>query len=206
MNSLQPLTGIQPLIPTGTFASVGPRGRGPQVVVVPVYVPTAIYSVAADVAAGGYGTANLVDLGVNPSGMQIPDQYAGPQYPPDPPVTYAQLAPPATPSSAFDSPPVYSEQVVPQADNPASSYPPATTQTVPAGGSNAPGPADVSYTLLAFKDHAFFAVTDYWVENNRLSYITNYGTTGTAALDQLDLNLTLKLNNDRGVKFELHEK
>jgi hypothetical protein len=176
----QPVSGIQPLIPTGTFASVGPsttRGRASQVVVVPVYVPVGVYPAGAMVSGYG-GDANTAQ--------------AADQYPPDTPGTYAQAA----------ALPVYSEQM----DSQAPAYPPNTAQSAPPSDSNAPGPADVSYTLLAFKDHSIFAVTDYWVDNNRLNYVTNYGTTGTAALDQLDLSLTLKLNNDHGVTFELHGK
>jgi len=63
-----------------------------------------------------------------------------------------------------------------------------------------------SYTLLVFKDHSIFAATDYWVENNRLSYVTSFGKSSSIALDQLDLEFTLKLNNERNVKFELREK
>ena len=190
----QPLTGIQPLIPTGTITSIGPpvaRGRRSQVVVVPVYVPMAVYPLAAGAVVSGYGAASFVD----PNAGQGPDSSAVQQYPPDGSAAYAQAAPP----------PVYSEQVV-QPDNQAPAYPPTTAQAAPPSNPSTPSPADVSYTLLAFKDHSFFAVTDYWVENNRLTYVTNYGTTGSAALDQLDLNLTLKLNNDRGVTFELHGK
>ncbi len=190
---MQPLPGFQPLIPTGSSAFNSPRrwrDRGSQVVVVPM----AVYPMPAGAVIGGYGAANYVDPGVDPNAAAGPDSSAGQQYPPDP-AMYAQSAPP----------PVYSEQLPPP-DNQAPSYPPTAAPATPANGANDSGAADVSYTLLAFKDHSFFAVTDYWVENNRLSYITNYGTTGTAALDRLDLTLTVKLNNERGVTFELHEK
>jgi hypothetical protein len=176
---VQPLTGIQPLIPTGTFATIGPRGRASQVVVIPVYVP---YPVAGTVS--GPAAADVANPGVDPNAGQVLQQYAGQQNPPE--TAYSQ------------APAVYSEQTAPPDQE--SAYPPARSAP------DTPGPADVSYTLLAFKDHSFFAVTDYWVENNRLSYVTNYGTPGSAALDQLDLSLTVKLNDDRGVTFELHGK
>ena len=167
--SVQPLAGIQPLIPTGTVNTMGPapaRGHGSQVWVVPVYVPVAVYP-GSSYMAGAY-----LEPGGDPNAAQVADQPAPQQYAP-----------------------VYSTQTAPP-DN----------EVTPPGDSNNPSPADVPYTLLAFKDHSFFAVTDYWVENNRLNYVTNYGTTGSAALDQLDLSLTLKLNTDRGVAFELHGK
>ncbi len=87
----------------------------------------------------------------------------------------------------------------PQRSAPPSADPePATPRT--------PGPADVAYTLLAFKDHSFFAVTEYWVANDRIVYVTNYGENGSAPLSTLDQALTAKLNNERGVNFELHFK
>jgi hypothetical protein len=187
----QPLTGIQPLIPTGTFASIGPnapRGRASQVVVVPMYI-----GYPAGGVVSGSSAADFASPGVDPNAGQILQQYAAQQYPPDP--AYAQGNPP----------PVYSEQTAPPQDDSAPAYPPTTARVAPPNDPT-PGPADVSYTLLAFKDHSFFAVTDYWVENNRLTYVTNYGTNGSAALDQLDLSLTLKLNEDRGIGFELHGK
>jgi len=66
--------------------------------------------------------------------------------------------------------------------------------------------ADVAYTLIAFKDHSIYAVVDYWMENNRLNYVTNYGATSSVALDKIDMALTEQLNGDRNMKFELHEK
>jgi hypothetical protein len=183
--TVQPLTGTQPLIPTGTINNtigLSSARRISQVVVVPVYVPVGIYPNAA-----GYMAGALIDPGADPNAAPAAE-------PLDQPATYAQAGPP----------PVYSEQTAPpDAQGPA--YPQNLERTAPSDP-NAPSPADVPYTLLAFKDHSFFTVTDYWVENNRLTYITNYGTTGSAALDQLDLSLTLKLNNDRGVTFELHGK
>jgi hypothetical protein len=176
-STVQPLTGVQPLIPTGTFASIGPRGRASQVVVIPVYVP---YPVAGTIA--GPSAGDVASPSADPNAGQV-QQYA------------TQNA-----EQAYAQPPaLYSEQTAPVQE---AEYPPITARSAP----DTPGPADVSYTLLAFKDHSFFAVTDYWVENNRLSYVTNYGTPGSAALDQLDLSLTVKLNDDRGVTFELHGK
>jgi hypothetical protein len=66
--------------------------------------------------------------------------------------------------------------------------------------------ADVVYTLIAFKDHSIYAVVDYWLENNKLSYVTNYGATSSVSLDKIDLPLTEQLNGDRSTKFDPHEK
>jgi hypothetical protein len=70
-----------------------------------------------------------------------------------------------------------------------------------------PNPAtEVTYSLLAFKDHSIYAVVDYWLENNKVNYVTNYGASGSVALDKIDIDLTVQLNGERNTKFELHEK
>jgi hypothetical protein len=69
----------------------------------------------------------------------------------------------------------------------------------------APNPAsEVSYTLIASKDHSIYVVVDYWLQNNRVNYVTNYGSQGWIAADKIDLELTEQLNGNR--KFEPHEK
>jgi len=61
-------------------------------------------------------------------------------------------------------------------------------------------------TLLVFKNHSIYAVTDYWVEDGRVHYVTSYGSQDSASVDQLDLEFTRKLNDERSVKFELKPK
>lgn len=61
-------------------------------------------------------------------------------------------------------------------------------------------------TLLVFKNHSIYAVSDYWVENGRVYYVTSYGAQDSASTDQLDLDFTRKLNDERSVKFELKPK
>jgi len=60
--------------------------------------------------------------------------------------------------------------------------------------------------LLVFKDSSIAAVTDYWLEEGRLHYITS-GTRETAVpLERVDLEMTAQLNWERGAKFALHPK
>jgi hypothetical protein len=61
-------------------------------------------------------------------------------------------------------------------------------------------------TLLVFKNHSIYAVTDYWLEDGRIHYVTSYGAQDSASTDQLDLDFTRKLNDERSVKFELKPK
>lgn len=58
-------------------------------------------------------------------------------------------------------------------------------------------------TLLVFKDHSIYAVTEYWKEGDRLCYVTSYGSQNCVSLDLLDLEFTKRLNEERSVKFEL---
>jgi hypothetical protein len=64
-------------------------------------------------------------------------------------------------------------------------------------------PASKPITLLAFKDHSIYAVTDYWKEGGRIYYVTSYGGTNNVPIDQVDQDFTKRLNAERGVAFEL---
>ena len=81
-----------------------------------------------------------------------------------------------------------------------------STPSVPEPMPSKTEPSEVPYALLAFKDHSIYVATDYWLENNRLQYVTNYGASNSAALDLIDMDLTIKLNEARGVKFDLRSK
>ncbi len=70
----------------------------------------------------------------------------------------------------------------------------------------APPEPDTPLTLIAFKDHSVYAVSDYWVEDGRLFYITNYGAKNSVAVDHLDLDVTAKLNDGRGTALDLNRK
>ncbi len=67
-------------------------------------------------------------------------------------------------------------------------------------------PASKTLTLLVFKDHSIYAVTDYWVEGDRLHYVTSYGGHNSIALDELDLDFTKRLNEERHIKFDLKKE
>lgn len=58
-------------------------------------------------------------------------------------------------------------------------------------------------TLLVFKNHSIYAVTDYWLEAGQLHYVTSYGGRNAVALEQIDLEMTVRLNWERGVEFVL---
>jgi hypothetical protein len=65
---------------------------------------------------------------------------------------------------------------------------------------------DQEITMLVLKEGISFAVTDYWVENGKLGYVTTYGRENIIDLDQVDLDQTVKLNSLRGVPFVLRPR
>ena len=56
-----------------------------------------------------------------------------------------------------------------------------------------------SLTLLALRNETIYAVTDYWLDGDRLDYLLPSGNRGICALKELDLVRTTQLNSERGV-------
>ena len=50
-------------------------------------------------------------------------------------------------------------------------------------------------TTLVLKEGISFGVIDYWVDGDKLGYVTTYGIEKTIDLDRLDLDKTVKLNS-----------
>ncbi len=59
--------------------------------------------------------------------------------------------------------------------------------------------------LVAFKSGSIYSATEYWLEEDTLHYLTSYGAHNQASLDQLDLELTVRLNRERGLDFRLEK-
>lgn len=59
--------------------------------------------------------------------------------------------------------------------------------------------ASKSLTLLALRNETIYAVTDYWLDGDRLDYLLPSGNRGICALNELDLVRTTQLNSERGV-------
>ena len=59
--------------------------------------------------------------------------------------------------------------------------------------------ASKSLTLLALRNETIYAVTDYWLDGDRLDYLLPSGNHGICALNELDLARTTQLNSERGV-------
>ena len=61
-------------------------------------------------------------------------------------------------------------------------------------------------TLLILKDGQAYAVTNYWIEADRLVYVASDGTRQTLPPDEIDFQMTVRLNWERGVPFVLRPK
>jgi hypothetical protein len=120
---------------------------------------------------------------------------AGYDYNPSPNVTVIY---PANPQTA----PVYTTPAVPVIRN-YDQY----GQEVPPGVSTAPlAPPSSSGSpiyLIATKDQAIRAAASYWVVGRTLHYVTLQHEEKTIPLDSLDRSLTMDLNRERRVPFQL---
>lgn len=61
-------------------------------------------------------------------------------------------------------------------------------------------------TLLVLKNQTIFAVTDYWLEDGRIFYVTSTGKQDSIAVRDLDWEMTTQLNAERGVEFVLRSE
>jgi hypothetical protein len=61
-------------------------------------------------------------------------------------------------------------------------------------------------TLLMLKDGRAYVATNYWIEGGQLVYVLADGTQQVVTLDELDFQMTAKLNRERGVTFALRSK
>jgi hypothetical protein len=74
-----------------------------------------------------------------------------------------------------------------------------TSQTVQPTAMPESHGAAKSLTLLALRNETIYAVTDYWLDGDRLDYLLPSGNRGICALNELDLVRTTQLNSERGV-------
>jgi len=61
-------------------------------------------------------------------------------------------------------------------------------------------------TLLALKNEIIYAVTQYWVDGDYISYLRPSGASGDLSLDKLDWARTTQLNSERGVSVTLRAR
>lgn len=61
-------------------------------------------------------------------------------------------------------------------------------------------------TLLQLRDGSMYGLVYYWVEDGQLHYTTTYGGRDCLELDRIDLEKTIQLNAERGIRFVLRSK
>jgi len=76
------------------------------------------------------------------------------------------------------------------------------------GQSSAPSAvkAEQPVTLLQLRDGSMYGLTRYWVEEDRLHYVTDYGGEDKVPLERIDIASTTQLNASRGTPLILLEK
>jgi hypothetical protein len=83
--------------------------------------------------------------------------------------------------------------------NPSRSWFPSAPAEEGGGGGATSGPE----VALFLKDGTVYAITDYWVADNKLHYVTNYGGENSIPLDQIDMQRTVDANAKRGINITL---
>src|SRR5579862_7569641 len=78
--------------------------------------------------------------------------------------------------------------------------PSAPPEETTGGGSASSSDSEV---VLFLKDGTVYAITDYWIADNKLHYVTNYGGENSIPLDQLDMQRTVDVNAKRGINITL---
>jgi hypothetical protein len=63
--------------------------------------------------------------------------------------------------------------------------------------------AEKILVVLYMKSGAVYAITNYWVADGKLHYLTSYGGENSIDLNDLDLQKTVDVNAKRGVEFTL---
>jgi hypothetical protein len=62
------------------------------------------------------------------------------------------------------------------------------------------------FYLIALRNYSIYTATEHWLEGDTLHYVTHYGVHNQASLDQVDLELTERLNRERGLDFRLRQQ
>lgn len=87
--------------------------------------------------------------------------------------------------------------------NPSRYWGPSAPPEETGGGGGGAASSSDSEVVLFLKDGTVYAITDYWIADNKLHYITNYGGENSVLLDQLDMQRTVDVNAKRGVNITL---
>jgi hypothetical protein len=87
--------------------------------------------------------------------------------------------------------------------NPSRYWGPSAPPEETGGGGGGSTSSSDSEVVLFLKDGTVYAITDYWIADNKLHYVTNYGGENSIPLDQLDIQRTVDVNAKRGINITL---
>ncbi|MBI3694127.1 MAG: hypothetical protein HY238_04725 [Acidobacteria bacterium] len=153
------------------------------------------YGYSSGYYGGGYGygyRAPAVVPYAVPVYVPYQDPYAAaPPPPPAPPVIiYVVSGPPST--AVVTTAPQQPQNGV-------------VTYVVPPRNSGATESTAPRLILIALKNSSIYSAAEYWVEDDTLHYVTSHGVQNQVSLDQVDLELTKRLNRERGLDFRLNQ-
>jgi len=101
--------------------------------------------------------------------------------------------------------PSVGDQSEPPASDEVSNEPnPYLWQNPPAGEDLQGNAVSTPVTVIYLQDGSSYEVTDYWLSDNKLHYVTNYGGENSVGLSQIDVQRTVDANAAHGVNFTLH--
>ncbi len=72
--------------------------------------------------------------------------------------------------------------------------------------SHNPRDGSASLTLIALRNETIWAVSEYWLDGDRLDYILPSGSHESCALNDVDLTRTTQLNSERGITVSFHDE
>ncbi len=108
------------------------------------------------------------------------------------------------PSSVVGQEPLAEEQ---QMEEVPAGEPTGEAESQPAGEPSASSQqGSRRLTLLQLKNGSMYGLTDYWLEDGRLHYITSYGGENSVPIEEIDFDKTVQLNSESGVEFVLRPK
>jgi hypothetical protein len=87
--------------------------------------------------------------------------------------------------------------------NPSRYWGPSAPPEETGGGGGGSASSSDSEVVLFLKDGTVYAITDYWIADSKLHYVTNYGGENSIPLEQLDIQRTVDVNAKRGINITL---
>ncbi len=99
--------------------------------------------------------------------------------------------------------PGWDDSVPPPSDDNSNEWSSSTWQNPPDENSEANVAISIPNTVIYLQDGSSYEITDYWLADNKLHYVTNYGGENAVEVNRIDMQRTVDANAARGVSFTL---